>query len=245
MRLFTPFLILFALVVSGGTARGQMDDFAWGDFSRAANSNNGKLSGTRFLMEMVTTPFHFYHPSWMEGTVTTAEGETYDGLRLRYDALHDELVAFNDRVNGLYVVDKYRVASFTVTGNDGMTSQFRKFSPEGSQEKEKYYEVLYEGSVTLLCSHRIVERQTSLYRNKYGRLDNRSFEPGMLFFLVGGDSRLLPVFPSRRSLISLFPEQKREVRRFFRKQTSFDYSEMMIPIWISKLDKEGFFNGGR
>ncbi len=105
-------LIAIASLFVWNAVSGQVEDFAWSEFSRAGNTSGGKLGGTKYIYTFQGNAHHFYHADWYPGTIATTDGEIHTGYQLRYDALHDELVAFNERVSGLFVADKYDVAWF-------------------------------------------------------------------------------------------------------------------------------------
>jgi hypothetical protein len=70
------------------------------------------------------------------------------GYSVRYDAFNDELVAVNERVKGQFVVDKYLVKSFTVDVPGLGLQNFRKLVLNEFGQKERYFEVLYDYSLS-------------------------------------------------------------------------------------------------
>ena len=96
---------LVSIVIFCNTVSGQMDDFYWSDYRHAENSEEGKLTGTKFIYSVVINVDYFYHKDWYKGTLITEDGETHTGISLRYDAFNDELVAYNPSVKGLFVVE--------------------------------------------------------------------------------------------------------------------------------------------
>ena len=220
---------------------GQMDDFAWGDPAGATHSHGAKVTGNRYFMNLLTSPNHFYHDTWLEGNIMTVNGEVIAGYNLRYDALHDELVAFNNRVNGMFVVDRKMVEGFTVTYPGAGQSAFRRLSIRGNENRDSYYEVVHEGKVLLLCRIRIIERQTGLYRNKFGKLDNRAFDLQKQYYLYGKGYDYKVLEAGRKAIMDLFPDRRRALRQFFRKYGVHDFSRESNALWIGLLDQEGFF----
>lgn len=232
---------LLGMILFCNAVYGQMDDFYWSDYTHAANRETGKLTGTKFIYSVVIKAEYFYHKDWYKGTLTTEDGETHYGISLRYDAFNDELVAYNTHVKGLFVVDKPTVRSFFVEIPGAGTQHFRRASLDEFGKREHYFEVLYEGGVTLMRRNRIIERKTSLYKNKYGKLDNRLYDLVQQNFVLLPDQSVRRIFPGRKSVINLFPEKKKELRRLFRRNHIDDYSFNGLSRIVELMDKEGYF----
>jgi hypothetical protein len=232
-------LMLFVLI--GKTGLGQIDDFAWFDFSMADNSNYGKLTGTKYNYAFRGNLNFFYHSDWYKGTIYTTDGDVHTGYSLRYDAFNDELVAVNVRVKGLFVVDKYSVKSFTVDVPGLGLQNFRKLALNEFGQKERYFEVLYDGKVTLVSSTRITEHKKNIYRNKLGELDDREYRLEKQCFLLQPDHAFRSIFPGRKSILNLLPERKREIRQLLRRSRIDDYSLNGIPRIVTLLDQKNYF----
>jgi hypothetical protein len=239
IRIFSYFLLLF--VVTGKTGYGQMDDFAWFDFPMADNSDNGKLTGTKYNYAFRGNLNYFYHSDWYAGTIYTTDGDVHSGYSLRYDAFNDELMAVNVRVKGLFVVDKSLVKSFTVEVPGWGVQVFRKLELKEFGQKERFFEVLYEGKIALLSYTTITEHKTSAYRNKTGELDDREYKLEKQYFLLKPDLSLRSISPGRKSMLNLFPERKKEIRQLLRRNRIDDYSLNGIPGIIALLDRENYF----
>jgi hypothetical protein len=59
-------------------------------------------------------PIIFYKKDWVEGTITLKDGDVFEGVRMRYMAFGDELVAYNSNIHALFIVDKNTVKQFTI-----------------------------------------------------------------------------------------------------------------------------------
>ncbi len=238
----TIFALIPAVLMYIKPVAGQLDNFYWSDFTKASNYESGKLTGNKYVYSIVKNSDFFYQPDWFKGTVTTLDGEIHSEISLRYDAFNDELVAYNTHVKGLFVVDKYTVSTFTVDVPGKGKQIFRKASLDLMGKREHYFEVLYEGGVTLMRRNRIVERKVSLYKNKYGKLDNRSYDLMLQNFVLLNDQTVRRIFPGRKSVINLFPDRKKDLRRLFRRNHIQDYSIEGLPRIVMLLDIEGYFS---
>lgn len=242
MKRFLFFLLILAF--SREDVLAQMNDFFWGDYKNIGNNDLTKLTGFRYNYDTHSSAHYFFQPDWYPGTLLTREGEIYAGIRMRYDAFNDELVAYNENIKGLFVVDDFRVSEFTIRNPQAGDQLFRRLSVMAMGQKERYYEVLYEGNITLLRRNRIIEKKTSLYKNRYGKLDNRGYALVQVSFIIAPDNTIQRIFPGRRSVVNLFPDRRKEIRRILRENHILDYSINGIPLIVRILDKEGFFSTG-
>ena len=228
-------------ILSGKEGFGQIEDFGWSDFVTAGNSTKGKMIGTKYIYSLHSSTNYFFHKDWYKGTLMASDGEVYSEIALRYDAFNDELVVYNNSVKGLFVVDKFSVDAFTVkTPHNGM-QYFRRMSLAELDNKEHYFEIIYSGNVSLVSFHRITEHKISLYTNQFGQPDNREYILSAQNFLLFQDQTARRLSAGKRSVLSLFPERKRELRRLLKLNQIEDFSIGGIPKVVELLEKEGYF----
>jgi len=231
--------LLFILAIT--PARAQLDDFGWMDFPEAGNRENGKLTGTKYNYAFRGNLNYFYNNDWYPGSVTTTDGRLHSGYNLRYDAYNDELVALNTRVKGLFVVDKSLIQAFTIEVPGVKPRLYRKIRLDEFQQKEHFFEVLYEGGVTLVSRNRITEHKTSAYKNKHGELDDREYRAVQHFYLLKADGSFLSFPEGRKSILNLFPEMKKEIRQLLRRHFIDNFSPDGLPGIIALLEHEKYF----
>ncbi len=229
------------LIVLSFAASAQIEDFVWSDFTDAGNFDTEKLTGTKYIYSVFTARDHFYQPEWYEGTLTTIHGEVLTSYKLRYNGFTGELVAYNDRVKGLFVVDRKIVADFSVNHPDGTIQRFKKLTLRGPETPEFYFEILHEGEISVISHVRITEQNTSLFKNEFGLLDNRRFETLRTHYLVLADGSHMRIYSGRKWLLQLFPDRKKEVRRFLREQGFYDFRTPQLPRVLTRLDQANFF----
>jgi hypothetical protein len=232
---------IILVIISVNVSMGQMDDFMWNENIIPAQSSDYKLTGTKYLYSLHSNAHHFLHKEWYPGRLITADGSEIRDIKLRYDAFNDELVVYNSKVLGLFVVDKYSVSGFEVEIPQTSGQLFKKlYLPEFST-KEHYLQVHYAGYVSLLSANRIVERKTSFYKNKFGKLEDRNYELVQQYIVQYPDQSLKRIIPGRKSLMNLFPARKKELRKLFRVNHIYDFGNAGIPGIVALLDKEGYF----
>ncbi len=229
------------LVVLTTAAFAQIEDFVWSDFTDAGNFNTEKPTGTKYLYSVFTARDHFYQPEWYEGTLTTIHGEVFNQYKLRYNGFTGELVAYSERVKGLFVVDQELVADFSINHPDGTIQRFRKLTLRGPNTPEHYYEILHEGAITVISYVRISEQNTSLFKNEFGLLDNRRYDTLRTHYLILTDGSLMRIYSGRQWLLQLFPDRKKELRRFLREQGFYDFRTPQMPRVLTRLDEANFF----
>ncbi len=237
-------LILCISIIIGMATQvaAQIDDFSWGESLHTGNSTGIRLTGDKYQFSLTHNANYFYHTVWNEGTLTTRDGETHPVVGVRYDAFNDEVVVYNDHVKGLFVVDKYAITGFSVMAPGEGVQTFRKMAIGTTGKSERFLEVLYEGEVTLFRSNRIFKRKTALYRNKLGQLDNQVYDLVHVYFICTDDQVLKRINPGRKSILSQFPDQKKQVRRLLRSYQISDYSLNGIPVIVKILDEKGYFH---
>jgi hypothetical protein len=93
----------------------------------------------------------------------------YEDVHMQYLAYGDELVVYNSNLKQLFIVDKEKVAGFTVNLPQGK-QEFIKMYFNGLRAGDRYFEKIYDGKGKLLVFHSIDEVKTSIYKDNAGRL---------------------------------------------------------------------------
>ncbi len=230
-------LALFAWSL-GITADAQ--DWNWNALSEQSNRLRGKLSGKVYYMPPEGNSQHFYQQGWHEGSILMEDGDLFENVRLRYLAYGDELVAYNYNVKQLFIVDKEKIAAFTVNTPQG-TQEFVKLYFNGFISGDRFFEKLYDSKRKLLAFRSIEMRKTSMYNDKQGVRRNSVLVLRTSYYMYSEESGFKKIQPRRKSLLGLFPERKKEVRRLFRRNnfTVFNESEMVRAF--KSLEEAGFF----
>ena len=107
----------------------------------------------------------------------------------------------------------------------------------------KIVEVAGEVTAADSCFIYVYEEKTSVYRDAYGKLRDSRLKPKKTYFMYfPEEEQFRKVQDKRRWFVRLFPENKREVRRMFRRNNlrRFDEKEMVRAFQL--LDEAGFFD---
>lgn len=183
---------------------------------------------------------HFYHSEWLEGSILLTDGDRYEGVRLRYLAYGDELVAYNSNLRQLFIVDKEKVAEFEVAGSGG-TQKFVRLYFDGLFSGDRYFEQLYAGSRQLLAFRFIEKLQSGLYKDSSGRLRNTKYKMNTHYYMYAPETGYKKLRTNRKSVLSLFPDKKKELRRLIRKSNSSVKNETGLIQIFSLMEEEGYF----
>ncbi|MCA1761083.1 MAG: hypothetical protein LC658_15050 [Bacteroidales bacterium] len=234
-------VLLFGTLAFAGLA--QTSTLSWEALGENSNRMEGKLTGLAYRIPPLANSIHFLQDSWVEGNILLEDGDLFDNLRIRYLAFHDELVVYNPNLKQLFIVDKEKVNSFTFNYPQGEQKFVKLYFDAFVDAGYRYFDLKYQGSRWLVTFHYIYEEKTSVYRDAYGKLRDSRLQPKKTYFMYfPEEEQFRRVQSKRRWFIRFFPENKREVRRMFRKNNlrRFDEKEMIQAFEL--LDENGFFN---
>ncbi len=210
------------------------------------NSNRlqGKLTGEVFYLSLTSNTSHFLQPDWIEGTITLKDGDVFEGIRMRYMAFGDELVAYNNNNHTLFIVDKNTVKQFTFkTPLKSGSFRGRKFINIDSLEifpERNYFEELYSGKVKLLAFYQMGETKVSPYIDSTGKMCDTEYLLKTIYYAMSESKDLTRIHLKNRSLFILYPENKKEIRKLLRKNKINIIDEKTAVQAFDLLDANGF-----
>ena len=212
------YLVILFVVSFQMVARAQNPSLYINNLNQKSNRLQGKLQGEIYSLNVIGNTNYFLHKDWIEGTITLKDGDLFEGIRMRYLAYDDELVAYNDNNHSLFIVDKSTVKQFTLKESAGSSGFIeRKFITLDSfdpLQNKTYFEELFSGSVKLLAFHLIEESKVRPYKDAYGNLSDTEYNSETLYYLFSDNKGLRKIRLRHRSLIKLYPEYKKEIRDF-------------------------------
>ncbi len=233
-------ILLLALLTLSFSVKLYAQDFNWQALNQQSNRLQGKLSGTIYYLPPEGNSQHFYQKGWPEGSILLEDGDVFENVRLRYLAYGDELIAYNSSLNQLFVVDKEKVAAFTVKLPKGK-QEFIKLYFNGFLAGDRYFEKLYDGSRKLLAFRSINEVKTGIYNDNKGRRKHTVLKLTSTYYMYSDETGFRKIQPRRKSFLNLFPERKKEVRQIFRKNNFYNLNEQNMISIFTLLEEEGFF----
>jgi hypothetical protein len=186
----TIVLIAFVLSVFSGFSQGTISYY---DGTPVLEKKRTDVEGTELL-----------YPDWTVGTVTTKEGKTYRGIKLKYNLLEDRLYFLAD--NGVTMLFNTPVASFTIGDSASMSKAktFRNgFPATGNLKADAYFEVLASGKITLLKKTGKSIMETKEYNSpvvKKEIMDN-------VQYFIFSDNMLTPVKKDQSFIVQILKEK--------------------------------------
>lgn len=234
---------LILTLVWAAAIQAQNSVFNWEALGENSNRLEGKLTGLAYRIPPLANSAHFMQNRWVDGTILLEDGDLFENVRIRYLTFHDELVAYNPNLKQLFIVDKEKVKSFTFIYPEGRQTFTKLYFDAFVDAGYRYFDVKYEGTRWLVAFHYIYEEKTSVYRDTYGKLRDSQLKPKKTYFMYfPGEEQFRRVQEKRRWFVKLFPENKREVRRIFRRNNLRRFDEKGMIQAFSLLDENGFFN---
>jgi hypothetical protein len=200
-----------------------------------------KIKGVRFLPYAAYQGFPFLSNNWMSGKVEFADGESADGLNLRYSTFKDELIYYNKNISAQIVIDKASLSSFSLHGADGKTQIFRKQFYDGYMKGDRYFEVLSAGEPDLLVYRKVSLQTTSAYKDQRGVLTNLEYANDYQFYFYSHEKGYTSVKPNWLSLIAKFAKtDQKPIKRLLRKnKIRISNEESFVRAW-KVIEKEGY-----
>lgn len=173
------------------------------------------LNGTPYQEVQIAngakSPYLFQE--WYSGSVRMNNDKFYDGVKLRYDILKDEIEYKKD--SSLYRISQ-GVKEFTIPSGTDLYIFRSGFPPLGGQTNKSFYRVLYDGQTKLLKRYQspiVVEKASA----------TRTMEPDAKLFILKQDKLYSVNLKDRNSFLKLLSEEKNKMQYVIKEeQLEFD-----------------------
>jgi len=240
IRFKIAWLVLF--VCLGIDSRAQELYNSLKPLTTAANTLNYKLTGNQYNFWPTLNGTVYLNNDWVHCDVTLENGDVYKDIYVRLNTYWDELIFYNERVGSVIVLDKTIIDEFELKGGAGSHGLFRKVYFDKLPKGDRYVNVLFDGKVKLYLWNQTLVVKTSVYRDNYihGGLRDSEYKQELNYFVVFPDNSFYKVTTKRHSFVQLFPDDKRVVRRLFRKNKIHFYSPDDI-IKATQVIEQEFF----
>lgn len=153
---------------------------------------------------------YFNDLGWEKGSVETPM-EKFDDLLLRYNIQMDELVlqkTLKDGKPAFVMLNPDFVKSFDIASYHFVNAGKEKLHPD----LDGYVEVIYSGRLKFLARHSKMFVANYSVNSPQGSISGQN----TTYYLLNGDQ--LNKILSKRSLFRLFPEKKKQIRKFLKKE---------------------------
>jgi hypothetical protein len=181
--------------------------------------NGSALKASRYL-DINGSPFLF--DSWLPAMVQLENGQTYK-LDVKYDLVADNLIFKDKNGDSLAFVLPIKEFKFTAGRDDKLTHSFKSGFPQttGNTGKNTLYEVLFEGTTTLLKkqSKSIWEETTT-----YGTANRTKNISSKTIYYIVDESGIKPLKNQRKAVTSAFGSKSADVEKYI-KENKLDVSK--------------------
>jgi hypothetical protein len=241
----TYLLILFAFLLSLNGS-GQDLGFYLNQVDESSNRLQGKIRGENYYITALANSNFFLQKDWLDATVQLVDDDVFEGLKVRYLVFDDELVAFNEKMRSLYIVDKDIIKQFSIkersSGGEFINRKFVKLFFDGGNGGWRFFEELYSGSYFLLADYYIEAMKVSPFADKMGVMRDTQYRLDVNYYMYSSDKGFSKLQKRRRSFYKIFPEHKKEIRKIFRQNRILLSNEKSMEQAFSLLDKAGLLN---
>jgi hypothetical protein len=170
------------------------------------NLYNGRLY---YIYDSRQEEHQFFQERKFENGVVFYQGQRYDSIPMMYDIVKDELVI--KHINGFepILLQSPKVRFFTVYEHQFLYLESGKeINPD---MRTGFYDLVYNGKTRMLV-RRIKQRQEKIYEKKViAQFPDKKF----YYLYLNGKYNAVH---TKKAVLSLFPEQKTELRKSLREQ---------------------------
>ena len=136
--------------------------------SGTGNQSGKKIRGARFMPYPNYTGKPYLYDKFIYGEIEFTDGTKINNIGLSYSTYRDELIYYNTEVSAQIVIDKISLKGFTLKESNGNQRIFRRMQSTGFSREERYYELLFEGKISLLVYRKVNLESCDTYYSKSG-----------------------------------------------------------------------------
>lgn len=195
-KLYT--LLLFALVSTAALFAQEI---------RQSSTNLEKIRGTRFIPYPNYSGKPYLNEKFVLGEIQLNDGTIIGNIGINYSTYRDELIYYNPAISAQIQIDKISLKGFSFIDKYGKKRVFHRQYGSALLHDECYFEVLSEGSVSLLVYRKVNLESCDTYQSKSGL----AYEPAYQYYLYSPQKGYLPVNITRGSLLSKFSKSNQKV----------------------------------
>ncbi len=240
------YLFILLLAFFSFQAKSQGIRFYWNNLNESSNRLQGKLMGENYYISSLANSNYFLQKDWVDATIELVDGDIFDNVKVRYLAFGDELIAYNDKIRSLYIVDKNIVKQFTIqaisNNGDIKDQKFIKLFYDRIAGGDRYFEELYSGTRSLLAFHHIEEVKVSPFTDKMGVMRDSEFRLNVTYYIYSTNNIFLKLQKKKRSFMKILPGHKKEIRKIFHQNKIILLDENSMVQAFTLLDKADLFN---
>ncbi|MCG6186047.1 hypothetical protein [Maribellus maritimus] len=207
----------------------------------ASNTLNYKLTGNQYYFWPKYIGSVYLNEEWCHAKLELENGDIYEDVYVKLNTYLDEMIMYNERVGSVISLDKTIIHEFEMEQGYGTYGLFRKVNFDRIPKGYHYVNVLYDGSVKLYLWHKTEVVKRSLYKDEiHGGMRDSEYKHMLNYYIIFPDGSMNKVSLDRRSFLQLFPEQRRTLKRLFRRNKIHFYTATDL-VQATKIIEEEIF----
>ncbi|WP_341216641.1 hypothetical protein, partial [uncultured Wocania sp.] len=221
------FFLLTAISINCQTSTNDKALYKWFD-TNVGLENIGLLNGTAYTEKYRTSNgnHEFYSSSSFQTGDIVYNGQPYFDIAMKYDIHNDEIIVEVPTQTNSFSIQliKEKVYSFSINGSNFIS--IRDLTNENS-----FYEVIIESS-KLAVYKKNIKTSNKYYSGRSMLYSFKSKDEYLLYF----KNEYHKITKSKKSLIKLLPEYKKEISSLYKTQS--ELLNINYDLFIQKLVKE-------
>ena len=236
MRISTIKELIFIIILLFSTGKGMIH----GQDSQISEPDldDSRIMGKVFYQNhfrVEGTPF--FIDQWLTADILSFTNEWKKNVLVKYDAYSDELIYYNDNISIPVIIDKDYVQMFDIheSGNNpGYTFRCINLgNPDGRDNACGFFQVVKEGNVSLYIKHSVVYAK-KINPEQQDKYHGRFVHKKEYFLQVG--TEVLPIKMGVKTFVKLFPQHKKDIKEFIKKDNLSMKSEDDLRLLIGYIN---------
>lgn len=202
------------------------------------NAEEENLIGREYRPDKSNLGSPYFVDEWAGAKVDFISGKSKSDLQIKYDGFHDELIYFNANRRIMIEIEKSTIKNFSFSLG-GHQYNFERMQVDGIQNEGHFFQVLYSGSVGLIC-----RRKVELVKDQAGASGKMVYQRVPQYYLQNSHIGFQQIRLSKKAFLhSIKKEKLNAVKKLIRANYLKFKKEMQFANSLQVIDKniEGFW----
>ena len=219
------FMILFALSAFASGEKGYPQE-------------NVKLTGKLYTFPINIEGSPYLQEEWQVGNLYLENGKTALNVKIKFNIINNDLIFYQEILKRLFVADRETIKSFVINPGRQDSTIFVKYNgPEVGYKLKKndFVQELYQGKIFFMVKHTgdIINATETNSKDKVYTKN---------IYYVNFNNHTYEIKLSNRSVYSLFPSKKKELRRLMSENRLRHSSVENLIKLFNLIELSGNFN---
>lgn len=176
-----------------------------------------RLIGSAYRDKGAFVGKQYMNTVWREGDILLSTGEMVLKKYLKINGLLDELIWLNQINSSQVKIDKKIISEFWLKDSNGLVTHYKRINPSLGKLGDIFAEIMHEGELSLYIYRQIVVKGTETVRQEQGIFSMDKLEPAPIYLIKFPSGKFFSMDkPTRHSLLRLFPEQRKTIRKILK-----------------------------